>query len=62
MTPAYNSIFTLPGYDTMKLNGVVNWYKGFSGEKRFFSGAGITFLDLSQKAEEVLEAVYEEEN
>jgi hypothetical protein len=38
----------------MKLNGVVKWYKGFSGEKRFFSGAGITFLDLSQKAEEVL--------
>ena len=23
--------FTLPGYDTMKLNGVVDWYKGFSG-------------------------------
>ena len=46
--------FTLPGYDTMKLNGVVKWYKGFSGEKRLFSGAGITFLDLSQKAEEVL--------
>jgi CheY-like chemotaxis protein len=47
--------FTLPGYDTMKLNGVVKWYKGYSGEKRFFSGAGITFPDLSQNAEEVLE-------
>jgi uncharacterized protein (TIGR02266 family) len=46
--------FTLPGYDTMKLNGVVKWYKGYSGEKRFFSGAGITFPNLSQKAEEVL--------
>ena len=47
-------LFTLPGYDTMKLNGVVNWYKGFSGEKHFYSGAGITFLDLSQTAQEVL--------
>ncbi len=47
-------IFTLPGYDSMKLNGVVKWYKGFSGEKHFFSGAGITFLDLSQTAQEVL--------
>ena len=47
-------IFTLPGYDSMKLNGVVNWYKGFYGEKRFFSGTGITFLDLSQEAQEVL--------
>ncbi len=46
--------FTLPGYDTMKLNGVVNWYKGFYGEKRFFSGTGITFLDLSQEAQGVL--------
>ncbi|MFQ5585759.1 MAG: response regulator [Thermodesulfobacteriota bacterium] len=47
--------FILPGYDTMmKLNGIVKWYKGFSGEKRFFSGAGIIFLDLSQKAREVL--------
>jgi uncharacterized protein (TIGR02266 family) len=47
-------IFTLPGYNSMKLNGVVKWYKGFSGEKHFFSGAGITFLDLSQTAQEVL--------
>jgi uncharacterized protein (TIGR02266 family) len=46
--------FTLPGYDTMKLNGVVKWYKGFSGEKHFFSGAGITFLNLTQKAQGVL--------
>jgi CheY-like chemotaxis protein len=47
-------IFTLPGYNSMKLNGFVKWYIGFSGEKHFYSGAGITFLDLSQKAEEVL--------
>ena len=47
--------FTLPGYDTMKIKGVVNWYKGFSGEKRFFSGAGITFIDLSREAQEALE-------
>jgi hypothetical protein len=47
-------IFTLPGYNSMKLNGVVKWYIGFSGEKHFYSGAGITFLDLSQTAQEVL--------
>ena len=47
-------IFTLPSYDTMKLSGVVKWYKGYSGEKSFYSGAGITFLDLSQEAHEVL--------
>ena len=47
--------FTLPGYDTIKSNGVVTWCKSFSGEKRFFSGAGITFLDLSRKAQEVIE-------
>ena len=51
---AVELIFTLPGYDEMKFNGVVTWYKSYSGEKRFFSGAGITFLDPSQNDKDIL--------
>jgi CheY-like chemotaxis protein len=48
--------FTLPGYDMlMNLKGVVRWYRCLLGEKRLFGGAGISFLDLSQSAEAVLQ-------
>ena len=54
--------FTLPGYTTsLMVKGIVRWHKLFSGEKIFFSGAGVTFHDLPRKTEETLHHFISEE-
>jgi len=54
--------FTLPGHNTsMMVKGVVRWQKLYSGEKVFFSGAGITFHNLPQKTVETLHHFITEE-
>ena len=48
--------FTLLGNEmTMSANGLVQWYRCLSGEKRLFCGAGIRFLDLSQQEQTVIQ-------
>jgi uncharacterized protein (TIGR02266 family) len=50
-----NLKFHLPGYDiTIDVNGLIVWSTDLSEEDSFFGGAGIQFLDIFSKEQEIL--------
>lgn len=54
--------FTLPGSNmTISVNGIVKWCRSFSGEKRLFCGAGISFLHFPKQAQDLLRTFVHEE-